>query len=142
MGFWVARLSPEGVPYYLNTQTNETTWDKPTELMSAEERDTGEYWWIPCETHGYVFGKVVNKPATGAIECQAIAGQPLDTPKLAEAFTISVPRKQASSLVKAKRSALEKIVDDLVQAQKPMRMRALADTCRRFGVAVPRSLKS
>lgn len=34
---WQALKTKEGLDYYFNTETNETTWDKPEELMTPEE---------------------------------------------------------------------------------------------------------
>lgn len=36
---WQACKTPDGLDYYFNTVTNETTWDKPEELMTDEEKD-------------------------------------------------------------------------------------------------------
>jgi hypothetical protein len=41
---WRALVTEDGVDYYMNTETNETTWDKPTELMTDEV-------FFPCIYH-------------------------------------------------------------------------------------------
>ena len=37
-GAWVVHKSPDGREYYFNKALNKTTWDKPEELKSADER--------------------------------------------------------------------------------------------------------
>ena len=34
---WRACVTDDGLDYYVNTETHETTWDKPEELMTEAE---------------------------------------------------------------------------------------------------------
>eukprot|EP00040_Diaphanoeca_grandis_P025752 m.143132 g.143132 ORF g.143132 m.143132 type:complete len:1427 (-) comp30293_c0_seq1:306-4586(-) len=59
---WRACLTDDGLDYYVNTETNETTWDKPEELMTeAELNSTGEWVWVPHETEAFVPALKVGK---------------------------------------------------------------------------------
>eukprot|EP00040_Diaphanoeca_grandis_P036460 m.232435 g.232435 ORF g.232435 m.232435 type:complete len:1418 (-) comp33622_c0_seq1:24-4277(-) len=59
---WRACVTEDGLDYYVNTETNQTSWDKPEELMtSSEVNDTGDWRWIPDPTEVYVPGKVIRK---------------------------------------------------------------------------------
>ena len=56
---WRALVTEEGLDYFMNIETQETTWDKPVELMTADELDgQGEWRWVPHETEVYVPAKV------------------------------------------------------------------------------------
>lgn len=46
---WEEKLTLEGLTYYYNTSTKEVTWDKPDELLSAQEREEnqGTWTWVP-----------------------------------------------------------------------------------------------
>ena len=61
---WPSSLCPAGEvqsvnDYYVNTDTNETTWDKPEELMTeAEIANQGEWLWIPDEQNVYIPAKL------------------------------------------------------------------------------------
>jgi len=67
--FWKEMATPEGVPYYYNAQTGETTWDKPEELKTQNDRDKeGDWIWMPHPTEAFVPAKRMgNKGNT--IEC-------------------------------------------------------------------------
>ena len=44
-------FTEDGLDYYVNTETNETTWDKPEELMTSEElNQSGDWFWAPHPT--------------------------------------------------------------------------------------------
>jgi hypothetical protein len=40
LSVWQACKDAEGLEYYYNAETKETTWEKPKELMSADELDS------------------------------------------------------------------------------------------------------
>jgi len=49
-GDWQELTTDEGLKYYYNTQTQETTWEKPAEMMSDSERAVKSNWvWYPTE---------------------------------------------------------------------------------------------
>ena len=41
---WQALLTDDGLEYYVNTETNETTWEKPEELMTTAELNARGDW--------------------------------------------------------------------------------------------------
>jgi len=58
---WRACLTDDGLDYYVNTETNETTWDKPEELMSGDElNSTGDWYWVPHPTEAFVPARKVS----------------------------------------------------------------------------------
>lgn len=49
-------MTDDGLDYYVNTETNETTWEKPEELMTEDElRSTGDWVWAPHPTEVCAF---------------------------------------------------------------------------------------
>jgi len=45
---WRACLTDDGLDYFFNTETKETSWEKPDELLTPEEMNsTGEWVWVP-----------------------------------------------------------------------------------------------
>ena len=58
---WQALLTDDGVEYFVNTETKETTWDKPEELMTeAELNAKGDWVWTPHEINVYVPAKLIS----------------------------------------------------------------------------------
>ena len=56
---WRALVTEDGLDYYMNIDTQETTWDKPVELMTDEELNSqGDWVWVPDETEVYVPAKL------------------------------------------------------------------------------------
>jgi len=52
---WQALRTPEGLDYYYNTVTGETTWDKPDALKSESELSAaGDWVWCPDEKECFV----------------------------------------------------------------------------------------
>lgn len=52
---WRALKSADGKEYYHNTHTNETTWEKPEILKTADDYErAGEWFWLPDEVDGFV----------------------------------------------------------------------------------------
>eukprot|EP00462_Mataza_sp_D1_P023215 CAMPEP_0175129960 /NCGR_PEP_ID=MMETSP0087-20121206/5753_1 /TAXON_ID=136419 /ORGANISM="Unknown Unknown, Strain D1" /LENGTH=1504 /DNA_ID=CAMNT_0016412149 /DNA_START=25 /DNA_END=4539 /DNA_ORIENTATION=- len=97
---WQHCVTNDGLDYYYNTETKETTWEKPEELMSPDEIDSkGEWMWVPDPVHCFVPGKVIAKNATQA------------TLSLEDGQERTVKSSLISQL---KRSSLQRIVADLV----------------------------
>jgi myosin heavy subunit len=102
-------MTDEGLAYYVNTETQETQWDKPDELKTEEElADNGEWLWIPDTTQVFVPAKVVpdkkkkkksKKKKTGKVVVETEEG-----------------KKKRVDLAKCRpfqRSALSRVVEDL-----------------------------
>ena len=51
---WVQYQSEDGIPYFYNEETGESTWDTPDELKTADEDDGGDWRWIPDEEVGFL----------------------------------------------------------------------------------------
>lgn len=52
---WQELRTDDGLVYYFNRVTQETTWDKPDELMSEDEKQSSSAWvWVPDETDVYL----------------------------------------------------------------------------------------
>lgn len=47
LSVWQACRDAEGVEYFYNAETKETTWEKPKELMTADELDS-QVWCSVC----------------------------------------------------------------------------------------------
>ena len=63
---WQELTTAEGSVYYVNTETQETQYDKPVELMSEEELAlSGEWVWVPHEEEVFVPAKVLNPGKKG-----------------------------------------------------------------------------
>jgi pre-mRNA-processing factor 40 len=52
MSNWVAHYSAEGRPYWFNSESKESVWEKPRELQSAVEIELGNLNWKEYETKG------------------------------------------------------------------------------------------
>ena len=97
---WQACKTADGLDYYYNTETKETQWEKPLELMTADELDKqGEWYWIKDDQEAYIHAKLQtknHKKATVELENGQLRTVLID------------------DLIELKRSSLQRIVDDLV----------------------------
>ena len=65
---WQACKTPDGYDYYFNTESNETSWDKPDELMTEEEKvASGDWRWVPDETACFLPGKRLRDLGTKSV---------------------------------------------------------------------------
>eukprot|EP01137_Pigoraptor_chileana_P032461 Opistho-2@21853 len=100
---WKEFFTPEGVPYYYNKKTKETSWDKPDALKTAADHDLGGDWvWCPHEIDAYIPAKAGPKLSDGSQRVQTEDGKNIDLPKTTKLFPLN-------------RSSLKKNWDDLVQ---------------------------
>eukprot|EP00039_Didymoeca_costata_P017476 m.324043 g.324043 ORF g.324043 m.324043 type:complete len:483 (+) comp16540_c7_seq2:247-1695(+) len=96
---WRACVTDDGLDFYVNTETNETTWDKPEELMTDEERKTaGEWLWVPDDENVYV-------PARKTGE----SGKKLRVVRQ-DGGDVTVPKDDCFPL---KKTSLKRVVEDL-----------------------------
>ena len=72
---WSAYESAEGLEYYHNAITDETTWDKPDALRGADETDSGDWFWVPDETQGYIVGQVEHEYYDGNTTIRTPTGE-------------------------------------------------------------------
>ncbi len=95
---WRELLTPEGVPYYFNASTNETTWDKPDCLKTEADAELdGEWVWAPDKQDGYIPArKLVNGDGSWKLE-----------PERGMAFT--VPKKDTAKIEALERRSLRQL---------------------------------
>lgn len=97
---WQPCVTADGLDYYYNTDTKETSWDKPEELMTPAELDAkGKWVWVPDDTECYVPGRL-------GIEVGSKTNVSLE-----DGSEKSVPTKE---LMPLSRSSLQRLVADLV----------------------------
>uniref|UniRef100_A0A7S3YTA7 Uncharacterized protein n=1 Tax=Lotharella globosa TaxID=91324 RepID=A0A7S3YTA7_9EUKA len=100
---WRTLKTPEGVAYYHNTETNETTWDKPDCLKTADEIDKdGDWYWMPHKQEAFIPCRLISKNTNGSWTVETEDGQ-----------THSVMKKH-TPLESLKWSQLRSPVKDLV----------------------------
>lgn len=59
---WRACVTEDGLDYYVNTETNQTSWDKPEELMTNEDTaDQGDWRWCPDPDEVFVPGRFLKE---------------------------------------------------------------------------------
>jgi len=112
---WQPCVTADGLDYYYNTDTKETSWDKPEELMTPAELDAkgrreggamdrrmgilGKWVWVPDDTECYVPGRV------------GLEVGPKTNVTLEDGSERSVASKE---LMPLSRSSLQRLVADLV----------------------------
>eukprot|EP00013_Stygamoeba_regulata_P023515 CAMPEP_0177666056 /NCGR_PEP_ID=MMETSP0447-20121125/21382_1 /TAXON_ID=0 /ORGANISM="Stygamoeba regulata, Strain BSH-02190019" /LENGTH=1567 /DNA_ID=CAMNT_0019172187 /DNA_START=105 /DNA_END=4808 /DNA_ORIENTATION=- len=103
MSGWKEYKTPEGVPYYYNAATEETSWDKPDAMKTADELEGAGNWvWAPHDTEGWVPGQVTQTYADGSFDLQLQDGAIENFPAGTETVTCY-------------QSSLKRSVPDLVQ---------------------------
>eukprot|EP01100_Stratorugosa_tubuloviscum_P007534 TRINITY_DN3124_c0_g1_i1.p1 TRINITY_DN3124_c0_g1~~TRINITY_DN3124_c0_g1_i1.p1 ORF type:complete len:1462 (-),score=863.00 TRINITY_DN3124_c0_g1_i1:229-4614(-) len=106
-GGWVACQTADGLEYYYNESTGESTWDKPAELMTDDENIAGDWTWFPCEEYGYVVAKLKYEYNDGTKVVETLDGQEL---------TLKLTKKDRTFPCTAI-SSLKKLMPDLVQME-------------------------
>lgn len=101
-GGWVELVTPEGVQYYFNKVTQQTTWDKPEIMKTEDELDkAGEWVWMPHPEQAFVPARKVNVYFDGRIECETEDGQKhlIDKKIILEELSWSSLRRPVRDLV-------------------------------------------
>ena len=108
MSGWAEFFTPEGVPYYFNATTQETSWEKPAELRTADDYELdGDWVWYPDEAEGYLPAKVMQRYSDGSMSLQLENGTAVEYRK--------GKKKNTEDLIPLSRSSLKRQMDDLVQ---------------------------
>lgn len=119
---WEAFQSADGLEYYYNSVTEETTWDKPEALKGADEDDTGDWFWVPDESQGYIVGKVEHEYYDGNTTVRTPDGSEVE---------VEIPK--GKELIPVKLSSLKKLTDDLVKLEDindPFIVHNLRERCK------------
>lgn len=96
---WQELRTEDGLVYYFNRKTQETTWDKPSELMSEEEKQYASDWvWVPDEREVFIAGRMIDDDG-GRLLVELENGE--------ERYC------SARSVIPMKQSSLQRIVSDL-----------------------------
>ena len=102
---WAEYFTQDGTAYYYNSQTEETSWDKPDAMKTEDElQDTGDWVWAPHESEGYVCGQITNEYHGGDTEVTTENGE-----------VVVVSKKEKNRITKALKGSLKKNHADLVQ---------------------------
>lgn len=115
---WEEKLTLEGLTYYYNTGSKEVTWDKPDELLSAQEREEnqGTWTWVPHAKDVWQPARKQDASSDGSVECILEGGKKITIPKNGKMPPTGLTghREQYVPLWPLNRSALRHLEDDLV----------------------------
>eukprot|EP01084_Bolivina_argentea_P047510 87544_1 len=97
---WQELRTEDGLVYYFNRQTQETSWEKPQNLMSTEEKACTLDWvWVPDDTNVYVAGRIINTSNNNQVIVELENGDERTCHR--------------NVLIAMKKSSLQRIVSDL-----------------------------
>eukprot|EP01084_Bolivina_argentea_P201244 344028_1 len=97
---WQELRTEDGLIYYFNRKTQETTWDKPDELMSDDEKAYATDWvWVPDDREVYVAGRIIDDSNNNQCIIEMENGEERTCNK--------------RQLISMKKSSLQRIVSDL-----------------------------
>eukprot|EP00484_Ammonia_sp_Unknown_P018101 CAMPEP_0197028252 /NCGR_PEP_ID=MMETSP1384-20130603/7978_1 /TAXON_ID=29189 /ORGANISM="Ammonia sp." /LENGTH=1466 /DNA_ID=CAMNT_0042457223 /DNA_START=22 /DNA_END=4422 /DNA_ORIENTATION=+ len=98
---WQELRTEDGLVYYFNRKTQETTWDKPAELMSDDEKAYASDWvWVPDDMEVYIAGRIIDESGgNGQVVVELESGEERTCNK--------------RQLISMKQSSLQRIVSDL-----------------------------
>ena len=102
---WIKCVTDDGLDYYVNTETNESQWEKPPELQTEEDikREGGDWYWAPHETEVFAPGKMISSQGSKVLVEIAVPGS-TDRPQV-------MVKKQG--LERLQFSSLKRVVADL-----------------------------
>eukprot|EP00924_Labyrinthula_sp_SR-Ha-C_P000553 maker-scaffold_27-snap-gene-2.56-mRNA-1 protein AED:0.17 eAED:0.17 QI:0/0/0/1/1/1/2/0/1327 len=114
---WQERRTLDGMAFYIETETEEVSWQKPEALMSAEEKQAseGEWVWVPHPVDMWQAGKVVKKDDDGTTHVALDDGSLMKVPATGEMQGPETGgRKQVVPLWSLNKNNLRFLEDDLV----------------------------
>jgi len=109
MGTWQEFTTADGDVYYYNSQTGETSWDRPAEL-----EDTGsseKFYFIPHPEHAYLPGTLAHEYFDGSFLARGLDGTEWEV-KVAKGKNFQQVAKPIE-----KKSLLTTLMDDLVKME-------------------------
>lgn len=134
---WRELKTADGQAYYYNTQTQQTQWEKPNELLSGNELgQDGEWYWIPDinlpgSDKGLVPGKLItNDRNTGRQVYETEDGRQVTLTKKELAAEIAMAGSQG--LDRMHFSELREQPDDLVMIDNMTHGSVLYNLTKRF----------
>ena len=102
---WTEHFTADGVAYYYNSATGESSWSKPDALKSTQElQDEDGLFWVDDNHEGYVLYRLISQDAGGKVCLEAYEGSMHRITQSSTCQRISVTKSQ-----------LAHIQDDLVQ---------------------------
>ncbi|CEO99091.1 hypothetical protein PBRA_007205 [Plasmodiophora brassicae] len=101
---WQELKTDEGLTYFYNIRTNETQWDRPPELMTAEHQaQSGDWVWLPDNVECFIPARV---------ETRGYGGSKASL-RTSDGRVVDVAENKLATYATLQWSSLQRIVPDL-----------------------------